>query len=459
MLKVDPKQYAELLSDYSELRFQENSSKQISFVKGNLAENDQSTTSGVSARVRKAGSWGFASHTEITAQSVKKVVESARENAEFLDKRLSRGRPAFEASAPQSSDDFSSEKPEMSRRQIMDFIREIDAHIADTYPELVDRGVSLRSLDMEKSVLNSDGAYRCSMVPRTHIRVSLTLSRDGEPVQLSDNFGGLGQFEDHFSDPGNLFEGIARIHEHLQKKAEGVHPDAGLHDCILDADLAGILAHEAIGHTTEADMVLGGSVAGDYLGEKVASELVTLVDFANTCGGQRCPVPIFIDDEGSRAEDVKIIEDGVLQSFLHNKDTAQQFEHEPAGNARAYEFSDEPLIRMRNTAILPGENRLDEMISSIDDGYYLMKPSNGQADTTSEFMFGVVQGYEIRDGKLGRAIKDTTISGVAFDVLQTVSMISEDMKWNSAGMCGKKQVIPVGMGGPAIKCRVNIGGR
>ncbi len=88
-----------------------------------------------------------------------------------------------------------------------------------------------------------------------------------------------------------------------------------------------------------------------------------------------------------------------------------------------------------------------------------MKSSNGEADSTSEFMFGVVMGYEIKNGKLGKAIKDTTISGIAFDMLKTVTMISDDMAWSCSGMCGKKQMIPVGMGGPAIKCQVNIGGK
>ena len=78
---------------------------------------------------------------------------------------------------------------------------------------------------------------------------------------------------------------------------------------------------------------------------------------------------------------------------------------------------------------------------------------------TSEFMFAVTMGYEIKNGKLGKAIFDTTISGVAFDMLKTVSMVSDEMKWESAGMCGKKQPIPVGMGGPAIKCEINMGGR
>ncbi len=128
------------------------------------------------------------------------------------------------------------------------------------------------------------------------------------------------------------------------------------------------------------------------------------------------------------------------------------------GNARGHEYSDEPLIRMRNTLILPGQDKLADMISSIEDGYYLVESSNGQADATSEFMFGISLGYEIKNGKLGKAIKDTTMSGIAFDLLKTVSMVSDDMYWSASGMCGKKQSIQVGMGGPAIKCRVNLGG-
>ncbi len=95
---------------------------------------------------------------------------------------------------------------------------------------------------------------------------------------------------------------------------------------------------------------------------------------------------------------------------MHNKESSVVFGVAPTGNARAFQFSDEPLIRMRNTAILPRTDRLADMIASIEDGYYLLRPSNGQADATSEFMFGVTLGYEIKNGKLGSAITDTTIS-------------------------------------------------
>ena len=168
---------------------------------------------------------------------------------------------------------------------------------------------------------------------------------------------------------------------------------------------------------------------------------------------------MYLDDEGTIAKDAVLIKDGILTGYMNNRETAAHFGMEPLGNARAWSFSDEPLIRMRNTCILPGKNTLDEMIASIDDGYYLIESSNGQADLTGEFMFGVSLGYEIKHGRLGKALLDTTVSGVAFEMLRTVDMLSDSVVWSSSGFCGKKQPMPVGMGGPDMRCRITIGGR
>ena len=325
-------------------------------------------------------------------------------------------------------------------------------------PGLSSRTLAMRNLDMEKNLLTSDGSTSYSLIPRSLIYLVMTMEKDGSPVELFTPIGGRGQFEDLFSNPEEYYKKIDELYQHLKNKSEAVYSDAGYKSCILDADLAGVLAHEAIGHTTEADLVLGGSIAADYMDKQVASSMVTLVDYANEAFGEICPVPVYMDDEGVKSEDTVIIEDGILKSFMHNKESADHFNVRPTGNARAHLFSDEPLIRMRNTAIVPGKDKLNDMISTIEDGYYLKRFNNGQADSTSEFMFGITLGYEIKNGKLGKAIKDTTIAGVAFDMLKTIDMISDDMSWSCAGMCGKKQPIPVGMGGPAIKCKVNIGG-
>lgn len=223
--------------------------------------------------------------------------------------------------------------------------------------------------------------------------------------------------------------------------------------------MAGMLSHEAVGHTVEADLVLGGSVASSALNKRVASEKVSLVDFAHTAFGNQAPLPVYLDDEGVPAEDVVLIKDGILVGYMNNRESAEHFGMKPSGNARAYSFSGEPLIRMRNTSILPGTDKLEDMIASVDDGYYLLQSQNGQADLTGEFMFGVSMGYEIKKGKIGRALLDTTVTGVAFDMLKTVDMVSDKVIWSSSGYCGKKQPMPVGMGGPALRCKIMMGGR
>jgi len=459
MKRLDLKKYKDLFAGYTELRVQENRNSTITMVDGSVMNNSMNSESGVSARSYCRGSWGFASSPEINEESIGYMIKAASDNAAFLDKHQSRGEPDLPVSSAEGEWDYSTKKPVVSQKDRIGFAKDIDSYITNNCSRVSSRTIVVNGLDMEKQLFTSTGSSSFAMTPRTILYVIMNVDTDSGPVELYDVMGGRGQFEDVLTEPSLFYEKLDRLYEHLLMKAQGVFPLAGISDCILDADLAGILAHEAIGHTTEADLVRGGSVAADFMGKAVASPLVSLVDFAHTAMGETCPVPVHIDDEGTPARDVTIIEKGILKNYMHNRESALEFDAKPAGNARGFRFSDEPLIRMRNTAILPGTDKLDQMIESIDKGYYLIRPSNGQADSTSEFMFGVVLGYEIINGKLGRALKDTTISGVAFDMLKTVTAVSEDMSWNCAGMCGKKQPIPVGMGGPAVKCRINIGGK
>jgi len=454
------KKYKNAFKNYTELRVQENRSFRVGLLNGNLVSNDQSIESGVSSRVFKDGSWGFSSNAEINDNSIDKVIYASNDNASFLNqKSINKCGILLPEDLFNYELDLTTTKNKNSNSFWIDFIKSLDNYIDTKHKKITSRRIFISNLDMEKNLLTSIGSESYSMTPRSLLYIILTIEKNNEPIELMEVFGGLGQLEDNFDNVEIFYPKIDSLVEKLIQKSIGVHAKAGFHDVVLDADLAGILAHEAIGHTTEADLVMGGSVAKDYLGKMVANELVSLTDYAHSINDELCPVPVFIDDEGTKAQDVKIIENGILKKYMHNKDSANEFKMNLTGNARAFKYSDEPLIRMRNTAISKGKDKLNDMISSIDDGYYLMQSSNGQADSTSEFMFGVVMGYEIKNGRLGQAIKDTTISGIAFDVLKTVSMISDEMVWSSGGMCGKKQLIPVGMGGPAIKCKLNIGGR
>ncbi|MDR0936032.1 MAG: TldD/PmbA family protein [Oscillospiraceae bacterium] len=451
--------YKPLLGAGTELRVQYNSASGVGIVAGNITSNSSGVSGGASARTTRGGYYGFASSAETDAAAIKAVLATAERNAGFLFGKLGTKKPQRKP-LPQSRIDTKSVRNSPEQKRLLDFARDVDAYVAGKYKTLTSRYIGLGVNAMDKYLLTGDGAETKSYLPRAHMYVNLsTETPDGNAIDYTEVFGGAGSFEANFTTPEALYERIEKIYETLMAKRDGIYADAGVKDVILAKELGGMLAHEAVGHTTEADLVLGGSVAGPYLNKKVASELISMVDFANTYNGTELEQPIYVDDEGTIARDAHLITDGILTGYMYNRELAEHFNAEPTGNARAYTFADEPLVRMRNTAILPGTDKLADMIASIDDGYYLTQTGNGQADLTSEFMFSINMGYEIKNGKLGRAIRDTTISGVAFDLLKTVTMLGDEMYWTSSGMCGKKQPMPVSMGGPDLKCRVNIGGR
>lgn len=452
--------HAERLAPYTELRLHNNYETVVSMVGGNLMVNRATTIGGVSARNYQDGAFGFASLPSISDDAIPAVLERARLNAELLGRKTGRADGDLpDAGAGRGIFDHRSGRPALTAKEQVDLVRSIDAYLRSTYPDLVNIDVSLNALSIEKGLVTSTGASTYSFVPRANLVVRLSFDGGDGVVEVYNSMGGFGEAQDHLTDVERLKPDLDTLYNEVRDKAVGVYCEPGEHDVVMDSALAGILAHEAIGHTCEADIVLSGSIAGDHVGDLVASEKVTLIDYAERGPDGNGSIAIHVDDEGTPARDVTLIENGVLKGFLHNKETARIMGVEPTGNARAYRFDDEPLVRMRNTAIVPGTDTLADMIGAVEKGYYFKRPTNGQADSTSEFMFGVGCGYEIVNGKLGRAVRDTTIAGVAFDMLKTITHVSDDMTWSKGGMCGKKQLIPVGMGGPAIKCRIGVGGR
>ena len=451
----------ELFADDAQtvLRGHENRMRRVTLLKGNLVGNARSSSAGISARVSRNGVHGFASAGEYTEEAAETVLRKATENAAFLASHGGRDL----ASAPAQRGGYvpyGREIIDLEQKRAMDLCKEIDDHIAVKYPDLTSRTVVYTEDSQDKIIYTSDAFDGRATYPRCYIYVFMNSeTKDGVPVEVFRPFGGLGCIDDWFSDLTPLYEGIEKLYSQLCDKKNGVYADAGYKTVVLGGMMTGMLSHEAVGHTVEADLVLGGSVAGRLLGQRVASEMVTLTDFAYEAFGRPTPLPVYIDDEGTKASDAVLIRDGILTGYMHSRESAQHFGVGPTGNARAWAFGDEPLIRMRNTCILPGNDSLEDMISSVDDGYYLIDSSNGQADLTGEFMFGVSMGYEIKNGKLGRALLDTTVTGVAFEMLRTVDMVSKDVTWSSSGFCGKKQPMPVGMGGPALRCKIMIGGR
>ena len=441
------------------LRGHENRNRRVVLLKGSLVQNSRSEGRGISARVNKNGTYGFASIAEYSTDAAEKVLKAATENALFLSGHSGKNI-ALPASKGRESFSLNHEIVDVEQKIIIDLCKTIDAYIEKKYPDLASRTIVYAEDSQDRILYTSDACNGHLVTPRCYVYVMMSAeTKDGVPVELFKAFGGFGSLYDHFGNLEKIYPEIDKLYQKLMDKKEGVYAEAGYKTVVLGGMMGGMLAHEAVGHTVEADLVRGGSVAGPNLNKRVASDLVSLVDFAHTYDGKMAPLPVYMDDEGIKAEDAVLIRDGILVGYMNDRESAQEFGMEPCGNARGWSFSDEPLIRMRNTCILPGKNTVEEMIASVEDGYYLIDSGNGQADLTGEFMFGVTCGYEIKNGKLGKALLDTTVSGVAFEMLKTVDMVSDTVEWSSSGFCGKKQPMAVGMGGPHMRCKIMIGGR
>ena len=442
------------------LRAQENRYRRVGILKGNLVTNTRNETRGINARVGVDGLFGFASIAEYSKEAAKKVLKAATENARLLSRHAGNGKIALPPSYGTGIVPLNRDIVDAEQKRIIDVCRQLDEYLAAKYPNLESRSVAYTEDSQDRIVYSSDAYSGHLVTPRCYIYVTMTLkTKGGSPVELFKALGGFGSFEDQFSDIEKYYPVLDDLYKKVKDKSEGIYADAGYKTVVLGGMMGGMLAHEAVGHTVEADLVMGGSVAGPNLNQRVASDLVTLVDFAHTYHGEPAPLPVYLDDEGIKADDVVLIKDGILTGYMNSRETAEKYGMKPAGNARGWTFSDEPLIRMRNTCILPGDKTVEELIESVEDGYYLIKSGNGQADLTGEFMFGVTCGYEIKNGKLGRALLDTTVTGVAFEMLKTVDMVSNEVEWSSSGFCGKKQPMAVGMGGPHMRCKIMIGGR
>lgn len=460
-MKLSPQLDPQLLAgsaDVTELRVQNNAIRRYALSGGHVVQNVRSDQSGVSARVFQDGLCGFAASPDSSPEGIRRILKRAQDGARRFAAAVGEKKPAWSA-VPAYTRELREVWQDVPQSAYAELCKKADEYIVRHCPQLRDRQVIAYSDTMEKHILMSSGTLAHFASPRSYLYIDLIADSDqGDTVDLFKAIGGFGDVGQALSDWDAITAHIDLMYQRVLDKAHGVGSKAGLHTVILSGELAGMLAHEAVGHTVEADLVLGGSVAADLLGQRVAAEGVSLVDFAHTAFGKPCPLPVYVDDEGVAAEDALLIDNGILKGYMHSRASADRFGVRPQGNARAWLYSDEPLIRMRNTAILPGHDKLAEMIADTEDGYYLLDTNNGQADTTGEFMFGICMGYEIRNGKLGKAIRDTTISGIAFQMLQSVDRIGDTVEWVSSGFCGKKQPMTVGLGGPALRCQITMGG-
>lgn len=444
--------------EYSEMRQHEKRINRMAMVDGNLVANTQTSEGGLSARVFDNGYWGFASTPSMDASSADRMRKKAVDNVGAMSRFGKKPELVLPSDAHVGEYGYNA-KSQMSQKERIDLLEALDRLCKKKYTGLKSSTFMLQEEFHSKQLATSNGSQVLNTIRRGVCYLVLTMDdANGQPIELMEPLSAKGNLSDLGLSIEMLEPKLDELYEHLQAKRNAVPARGGEQVVVLSPNLSGMLAHEAMGHPCEADLVLGGAVTGNLVGKRVASDLITMVDFAHTYNGEELMIPVYADDEGTEARDAVLIENGMMKDFMTSRETAARLGIQSTGNARGYNFNDEPLVRMRNTGILPGTDKLEDMIADVEDGYYLMKTGNGQADSTTEFMFGIELAYEIKNGKLGSAITDTTVSGTAINMLQTVDAVSDDMHWECNGYCGKKQPMVVSSGGPALRAKAHLGG-
>ncbi len=447
---------------YTELRYHDRSTQGVRVEQGRVESAHVKRRRGVGVRVLEGGTFGFASTSRTDRDSIRAAIDraraAARASSPFRRERvpplaavdLARGtfvEPGYEELRA---------KPLEEKVQL---VLEMEARVRGASQAVRSASSRYTEIFEDKVIATSDGADVEVRMVRPEFVVGAVAERDGDLQRASESLGVTGDWDCLFRrmPPEAMAEKASRAAVDLLGAG---YPEGGRATVILAPAIVGLLAHEAIGHTVEADFVQSGSVAQGKIGQRVASDLVTLVDSGASEYYPGASGTLPVDDEGVPTERTVIIRNGMLESYLHNRESAARFGVAPTGNARAWEFSDEPLIRMRNTYIEPGETTLEEMIASTEDGFLLEGPQGGQADATGEFMFGVQEARRIRKGKLAELVRGVTISGIAFDVLGSVDAVSREFYWDlGSGYCGKVQPAKVDAGGPYLRCQALLGGR
>jgi TldD protein len=244
---------------------------------------------------------------------------------------------------------------------------------------------------------------------------------------------------------------------HLLLISEPMIP--GEYDCICTPDVTGLIVHEAFGHGVEMDMfVKDRALAKEYIGEYVASPLVTMHDGAAAASQT---ASFFFDDEGTLAQETVIIDHGILKQGICDAQAAMSLGVSPTGNGRRQSAERKAYTRMTNTYFEPGTDRLEDMIASISYGFLLDCAGGGMEDPKNWGIQCMVElAREIKDGKFtGRTFSPVVMTGYVPDLLKSISMMSEELELSGTGMCGKghKEWVKVSLGGPCIKARIRLG--
>ncbi len=444
--------------DYADVYLESTVNESVSMEESLVKRAVKSVAQGAGVRAVAGERTGFAYSDELSGRDL----ESAAETAKFIADSPMGNRPIAVAnrSAP-SQNLYPLNEPlsEISTADRVDLLNQIDVEARKYDPRISKVMASINTEQKIFLVMNAEGQLVGDIQPLSRLQITC-IAEEGNNRQIGTYGGGGRVAFSFYLEQDRALEFAREAARQAIVNLNAIEAPAGLMPVVLGGGWPGILLHEAIGHGLEADFNRRKTSAfSDLIGQRVASELCTIVD-DGTLPFRRGSMNI--DDEGTPTSRTMLIEKGILRGYITDRLNARLMGIPLTGNGRREDFRSIVLPRMTNTFMLAGESEPGDIIRSVKKGLYAVSFGGGQVDITNgKFVFSASEAYLIEDGKVTKPVKGATLIGNGPEVLKKVSMVGHDMKLDEGiGTCGKDgQSVPVGVGLPTIKVdEMTVGG-
>ncbi len=417
--------------------------------------------SGIGVRVVVKGTLGFASTNNLEKGSIKAIVERAAKvtaAASGIGEKVKFSREKAEVASYEVGQKVN--LADLGPKEKLNVLFDAEKAIKATTANVTGRFFSMSDFYTERYFVNSEGSRILSKIPRTDFWYFLTVEEGGRTAQRYWQYGAAGGFEKMYDyDFPTLLADEAKATRANLKKAVASPKEKT--DMVVAPQITGIMVHESVGHPYEADRVLGREAAQagesfislDMLNTRIGSDAVNIVDDPAIPGSFGY---YLYDDEGVKARERQLIKNGIITELLQNRETAAIIGGSSNGAARATGYDREPIVRMANSIVKPGDFKEEELVESVKNGVFIKNFMEWNIDDKRlNAKYTGAEAYMIRNGRIAEPVWRPTIEISTPKLWSSVDAVAKNMEYH-AGTCGKAepmQAIPVWFGGPSMRIK------
>jgi len=450
-------------ASYTEARFVREATEGYSTRNGDILSAGKNEREGMGIRVLVDGNLGFCSLDELNKESIENSLRSMVSTV----RRSGRKDPIVMSDEEIHEDSWESEVKmpfdDVGMESKVGFLTGLDKSLASLPGDLPIRTFFMKLVKWKKHLATSEGTRIDGVYSLFSLNVMFQAQVNGNSEQRRFGIGGTGGWE-WAEEMGTEEKILSDASRTLEVVAKAKSIDLGDVDLVIGPEVAGIVAHENCGHPSEGDRILGreAAQAGESwyvdlkVGEsRIGSDALTIIDDPTIPGSAGF---YLYDDEGVKARPRHLIEKGILNELLLNREFASRFVTSSTAAARAIGYDREPIIRMANTYIAPGDHSEEELIEDVNRGVYMKNFTEWNIDDRryqSKYVGSeaiLIENGRLTDTLVRRPVLETTTRGLFGSVDACGKGFEADL-----ANCGKSdpmQGAPVWTAGPsAVRLR------